>query len=312
MEHVLFLYYVIAFCIGFSSLLITILLYLRYRIDVLKYYILLLLLITLDVTAIIASFYQHRVLYISADSWLKTLHNYFFLIALGLVIYSLFLILQRYLGKNLSRLKKAVIGILIFTTPQLVFSSSVVREGIERIDPIDPGFSVLSIITFIWVLLVFILLIRRLKKDSISKDLALKAVSFGLASLLLFMSIDFFTVMFQSATVLKQTAISFTITGYFILSGVNLALIIAHYGCRYSAPLNTAPALYLLEGSGISRREREIIALIVKGYSNLEIAEALFISLSTVKSHVYSIFQKTGVKSRIQLLKLMHTISPSV
>jgi DNA-binding CsgD family transcriptional regulator len=52
----------------------------------------------------------------------------------------------------------------------------------------------------------------------------------------------------------------------------------------------------------ISRREREIINLILRGKSNKEIEERLFISMGTVKNHIYSIFQKVGVKSRGQLI----------
>jgi len=51
----------------------------------------------------------------------------------------------------------------------------------------------------------------------------------------------------------------------------------------------------------ITGREREIIELLLKGYTNKLIAKTLFISAKTVKNHIYSIYRKTGVKSRIQL-----------
>ena len=51
----------------------------------------------------------------------------------------------------------------------------------------------------------------------------------------------------------------------------------------------------------ISQREGEIIRLVLKGHSNREIEEELFISLETVKKHIYNIYKKTGVKNRIQL-----------
>jgi DNA-binding CsgD family transcriptional regulator len=59
-----------------------------------------------------------------------------------------------------------------------------------------------------------------------------------------------------------------------------------------------------LERFGITNREREVIELICQGKSNQEIADCLFISLQTVKDHVYSIFQKTGVKNRVHLANL--------
>ena len=55
----------------------------------------------------------------------------------------------------------------------------------------------------------------------------------------------------------------------------------------------------------ISKREAEIVELICKGMSNQEISDSLFISLQTVKDHVYRIFTKTGVKNRVQLTNLV-------
>jgi DNA-binding CsgD family transcriptional regulator len=55
----------------------------------------------------------------------------------------------------------------------------------------------------------------------------------------------------------------------------------------------------------ISDRERDIVELILKGMSNKEIEQGLFISPHTVKNHIYNIFQKTGVKSRGQLTNLV-------
>jgi LuxR family transcriptional regulator, maltose regulon positive regulatory protein len=54
----------------------------------------------------------------------------------------------------------------------------------------------------------------------------------------------------------------------------------------------------LTPGEALSRREMEILRLIAKGFSNREIAERLFISLSTVKGHNLSIFGKLQVQSR--------------
>ncbi len=55
----------------------------------------------------------------------------------------------------------------------------------------------------------------------------------------------------------------------------------------------------------VSARERDVIDLILKGKSNKEIEEALFISIKTVKSHVYSVFRKFGVKNRLELIHLI-------
>jgi DNA-binding NarL/FixJ family response regulator len=51
----------------------------------------------------------------------------------------------------------------------------------------------------------------------------------------------------------------------------------------------------------ISPREREVLALVVAGRSNKEIAEALFISPFTVKAHVASLLTKLDADNRAQL-----------
>ncbi|HAM97429.1 MAG TPA: hypothetical protein DCQ26_02355 [Marinilabiliales bacterium] len=54
----------------------------------------------------------------------------------------------------------------------------------------------------------------------------------------------------------------------------------------------------------ITQREQEIIIEICKGKTNQEIADKLFISLQTVKDHTHNIFQKAGIKNRVQLSQL--------
>ncbi len=55
----------------------------------------------------------------------------------------------------------------------------------------------------------------------------------------------------------------------------------------------------------ISRREEEVIRELCAGKTNKEIAETLFISLQTVKDHIYRIYLKTDVRNRVQLINLI-------
>ena len=53
----------------------------------------------------------------------------------------------------------------------------------------------------------------------------------------------------------------------------------------------------------LTKREKEIIKLVVDGFSNKEIAEKLFISIRTVDSHKTNIMQKLNLKSSVELVK---------
>jgi DNA-binding CsgD family transcriptional regulator len=57
-----------------------------------------------------------------------------------------------------------------------------------------------------------------------------------------------------------------------------------------------------LEAHGVTAREREIAALLARGLSNAEIAAELVLSPYTVQDHVRSLFEKTGVGSRQELV----------
>ncbi|MFB7176817.1 response regulator [Streptomyces sp. NPDC056257] len=58
----------------------------------------------------------------------------------------------------------------------------------------------------------------------------------------------------------------------------------------------------LRSAAGITEREREVLTLVGRGRSNTEIAEELFISAATAKSHVSRLFTKLGARDRVQLV----------
>ena len=58
--------------------------------------------------------------------------------------------------------------------------------------------------------------------------------------------------------------------------------------------------------AGLTAREIEVLRLLAEGRSNQEIADALFISLPTVKVHVTHLFAKLGVDSRVAAAAFAH------
>ena len=61
----------------------------------------------------------------------------------------------------------------------------------------------------------------------------------------------------------------------------------------------------------LTQRQVEVAVWIAEGNSNEAIANAMNVSLDTVKAHLKAIFSKIGTDSRLALAKLVHTVPPS-
>lgn len=78
--------------------------------------------------------------------------------------------------------------------------------------------------------------------------------------------------------------------------------LVAHL-VRYAAG---RPAPEVVRAVRMTKREREVTDLISQGLSNKEIAERLYLSTSTIKSHVHNILEKLALRNRVQIAAFSH------
>jgi DNA-binding NarL/FixJ family response regulator len=75
-----------------------------------------------------------------------------------------------------------------------------------------------------------------------------------------------------------------------------------------AAASEPGPSYDSLPGAdALSSREREVLALVAEGRTNKAIAEALFLSPNTVKTHVASLLHKLQAETRVQLAAIATT-----
>lgn len=75
---------------------------------------------------------------------------------------------------------------------------------------------------------------------------------------------------------------------------------------RFAHPASAAPELQARALAALTQRELQVLKLIARGLKNSEIAEALFLSESTVKTHVARLLAKLDLRDRTQAVVLAY------
>ncbi len=78
---------------------------------------------------------------------------------------------------------------------------------------------------------------------------------------------------------------------------------------RGSAPSRFTKNLQALKYLGISDREYDVLELLAQGQSNKEIAETLFVSGNTVKTHLAHLYEKLEVSRRTQAIQKARSLN---
>jgi DNA-binding CsgD family transcriptional regulator len=89
-----------------------------------------------------------------------------------------------------------------------------------------------------------------------------------------------------------------------VLSAIAISVFVRHLAMPQTLMDSDALSAGFIRAFGITPREAEVIGLVGRGLSNKEIADRMHVSLTTTRTHLYNIFQKTGAGSRVDLLRI--------
>ncbi|HEV7826918.1 MAG TPA: response regulator transcription factor [Mycobacteriales bacterium] len=97
-------------------------------------------------------------------------------------------------------------------------------------------------------------------------------------------------------------AIRVVAAGEAVVAPPILRRLLDRYAGHLPDPAATTPAVL----DGLTEREHEVLVHIARGLSNAEIARSLFVSETTVKTHVGHVLTKLGVRDRVQAVVLAY------
>ncbi len=297
MEHLRLLYWIISFSIGFPTLIIIFLIYLKNKSPVLKSYLFFMFFLSiLVITSGLKRYIDLNLPLIS--SWLT-----FYLDIISIVAESFILIFCPVFAHSLLKNPPPRWRIFLFITYSIILFSIMIITFLffNEIFPIINSFFIISIfLVSIYTIGIVAVNFKQIK----SKSMRLYIVSLLIMGLIMISFFIFdFIINFKQKSTLVSSSFRVGVAIYLIWSLLTMFYAIKHY---FDIPKELYQKLDELAAKyQISKREIEVISLIAGGLSNKQIANKLFISTGTIKRHVHNIFEKTSIKSRIELINLL-------
>lgn len=300
MEHLIFVFYILALFAGAAALGQTILLYLRFRKPVIKYYGLFLLSLLFFLFMFITDLYGTiaGVTSVILDSLLWLFQ------AVGGI---LFVLCAPYfyatlLGIVLSQRKKIVFFILDALLLVAVFTYVVVPS-------LSFTVIILNLLLFGMIgygLLLILIHLKRIVDATLRKTLILFFVLTAV-----FLPLFFLDILTSRASVFSGFRFieGLALPAYLLVLNVLTIVFAVSYLNRPPYIEKNRLTEYFISTFHITPREEEILSLLLEGRSNKEIGELLFISPKTVENHTYNIYQKVGINTRVQLFQLIQANS---
>lgn len=300
MEHLYLFCLFFTFSIGFISFGIIVFLYVKTKEAVLRYYLYFYISFSLLSASVVWLTYIYiNISWINADS-LEFVAEIF----ATLVMFTTPLFLHFLLTDPHAKLKNVIFGgiALWIATQRPVITYIIKNQTLRQID--THVAHTLFILVFLYTVVLGLYASGKVQ-DQHRKTLA-RTFSFLLASFLPGILID---EAIENMYIPNYPPVFFPLC-YAIFSIIFARHFIKLYGHHPhistlpEASSEQVPVEELFQNYNISPREQEVIRLILQGYSNQQIGDTLFISLSTVKKHVTNIYQKLGIKSRYELITL--------
>lgn len=309
MSHIIFLIHVLSLMFGCVTIALSLFSYLKYRSRLVKYYTI--FLISLLAILLERTFAYYRLASVLNGESLSAIFWGISCLGWGLSMYSLPLFTYDLLQLHLSEGKKLMFGmmaclpaislVLYYTLPYKIIILLIIN--------------LIILITLLYCLCLAVVLIKTVKARETRKIIKTFLIIFGIWAPLAF--IDFRLLQVPSLQEafpygLMSIPVFYIAWNFFTL----------YYGYRYLEAFVLSPVKEVggnLSGEAVEKelesvffekykftsREREVILMLVKGYSYNRISEELNISFATARTHGYNIYQKAGVSNKVELVNLM-------
>ena len=308
MAHAMIWYYFFCFSVGIGAIILFFISYLKYHIALLRYYIVFMVLFSVYLITNLTSVYFITILH---D---RDVHIYIIIFVVFFLWYSFFLYFMPaffhfLVERNYSRKKKMIFVSLSFINLFMMIVTFLIKKVPDDIYSMLK-FELQVVDSWVFIAILFYLIgfmglnFRKIENELI-RDILKKILLLTLIFVPGFI-LDVFNYQLQFVWKILPVGFDFTILYYFVWNSISIYWIGRFFLTKFEiAAVNRLPESFAVK-FGITNREKEVIVLFVQGSSYQEICSRLFISMNTVRSHIFNVYQKTGVNNRTELKDLTH------
>jgi len=306
MKHIILLYFIISFVVNIFAVMLTIFLYIKYKFNIILYYLFFILLLIFNFLVNTLNFYRLSFIVNNTEDY-NIIYFYLKIIGQTLSYFFIPLFFINFFGLPFNIKKKIIFLILSITGFLFILVFSFFKldyeQSIKILKKSIMFFSLVRLLIIIYIILLWLINKKKIKGYVI--NLFTKAII--ITTILVFPFIILGVFFHKFSFYLDGRLISIPHLGIFIFIWNLISIIFTAWFFLNRVNMNKAEEnLKILEKNfGITNREKEIILMVSKGYSNKEICDKLFISLPTVKTHLKNIYQKTNIKNRVKLVNLL-------
>lgn len=297
MKHFIFLFHMITFLVGFVGIISALFAYIKYPIKLIKYYII--FIVALTIILLEQTIISYEMINIVEFFWLNVLLNSGEYVSSGLIIYFLPLFVHE-LTKSVWTKKKRSIFIGLVVLQAILWAMHYLTLYKKLLTLLA---SSLLFLVIIYCIVFLVIRFNTIKETSIKR--ALKLFTLITILFLPYMYLDTRAEHIEVLNRLFPYGLLSVPIFYMLWNLVSIYL-----GVKWMKAYGKVSDIMshedFFERFNITKREKEIILLLVKGYSYNQLAEELVISVTTVKTHIHNIYKKVGVKNKIELIHLMN------
>lgn len=300
MKDLVFLYYIFSYSIGLPALVIAIIAYLKTRHRILMYYLPLLISTTIQLVFTTILRYQDITLP-HPNTYSNVVIKYLYLLSESSIILFLPLFCHSLLKISFPRFRNTFFGILFILSLGIIFSTFFLRYLPQQHQLIAlPGFEIYRGVFFGSVLYSVILILLNYRKlsERFTRLVVIITLIFILVSLVEILHCELFPILKYLSLPIPLSPLCYLILNIIFIIPVIRDLLLKPTISDFQNRMD-------LQQYQITNREKEIINLLVQGMQNKEISQRLWISESTVKTHIQNIYKKLGIQNRVQLVNFL-------